>query len=339
MYNDNHTDEYYLLENRQQVSWDKYVPSAGLLILHVDYDEDIWYWNAVNTTSGDYCYGNNHQRLTWVAADGTQTSGYARDTYPYGTVNAFGNRTSPAATLYNKNTDGSKYLNKQITEITQNDDSTISFVFDLDSSMVEPPIVVEGDTLFYESFNDCNGYGGNDDVWNSVVNSENKNYYPDYSSWDMTYVRGCDQCVLLGSGKKTGTATTPSIVLDGEYTLMFKAAPWSSESATLDVYVKSGEATLSTSSFSLTNNQWNNCSLTISGNDAVTLAIKASKNRFFLDEVLIIKTESTGISEVKPSQIKRDNQRIYSIDGRYVGTDLNKLSHGIYIVNGKKVIR
>ena len=32
-------DEYYLLENRQKVSWDKYIGGHGLLILHVDYDE------------------------------------------------------------------------------------------------------------------------------------------------------------------------------------------------------------------------------------------------------------------------------------------------------------
>ena len=33
------------------------------------------------------------------------------------------------------------------------------------------------------------------------------------------------------------------------------------------------------------------------------------------------------------------NQRIYTLDGRYAGTDFNALSRGLYIVNGKKVMK
>ena len=35
---------------------------------------------------------------------------------------------------------------------------------------------------------------------------------------------------------------------------------------------------------------------------------------------------------------KADN-RVYSIDGRYLGNDINSLGHGIYIVNGKKYVK
>ena len=38
-------------------------------------------------------------------------------------------RIAPAATLYNENTDGQKLMHKPITEITMNDDGTISFLF------------------------------------------------------------------------------------------------------------------------------------------------------------------------------------------------------------------
>lgn len=50
----------------------------------------------------------------------------------------------------------------------------------------------------------------------------------------------------------------------------------------------------------------------------------------------------TGISEVKgdePSGSRRYDGRIYSIDGRYLGTDVNCLGHGLYIRNGKKIIK
>lgn len=40
-----------------------------------------------------------------------------------------GDRIAPAATLYNENTDGQKLMHKPITDITMNDDGTISFLF------------------------------------------------------------------------------------------------------------------------------------------------------------------------------------------------------------------
>ena len=30
---------------------------------------------------------------------------------------------------------------------------------------------------------------------------------------------------------------------------------------------------------------------------------------------------------------------IYTLDGRYIGTDLNVLKHGMYVVNGRKIVK
>ena len=130
MYNQGHPDEYYLLENRQRTAWDMKIPGRGLLILHVDYSREAWENNTVNNTK-------NHQRMSWVAADNSyQTlggyvtaAGMANDPYPYNTNNSFGNETKPAATLFNKNSDGSKLLNKMVYDITRNSDGTISFKY------------------------------------------------------------------------------------------------------------------------------------------------------------------------------------------------------------------
>ena len=46
----------------------------------------------------------------------------------------------------------------------------------------------------------------------------------------------------------------------------------------------------------------------------------------------------TGILDVT-SALTRDDDRIYSIDGRYMGTNLNDLPKGLYIRNGKKTIK
>lgn len=134
IYNNGNRNEYFLLENRQKTGWDASIPGAGLLILHVDYSASAWSGNTPNDDP-------SHQRMTWVAADnqyqyttyqGTKyytTEGAANDPFPYGSVNAFNKSTTPAAQLYNKNTDGTYYLDSSVEEITQNSNGTISFKF------------------------------------------------------------------------------------------------------------------------------------------------------------------------------------------------------------------
>lgn len=134
IYNPGNRNEYFLLENRQQTGWDSDIPGSGLLIIHVDYDAEVWANNEPNDDP-------KHQRMTWIAADnqyqydmyqGTKyyrTSGAANDPFPYGSVNAFGSNTTPAAKLYNENTDGTYYLDSSVEDITLNPDSTISFTF------------------------------------------------------------------------------------------------------------------------------------------------------------------------------------------------------------------
>ena len=134
IYNQGNKNEYYMLENRQQVGWDGGVPGKGLLIVHVDYSASVW---ASNTPNDD----PSHQRMTWVAADnnyqytvyqGTKyytSEGAMNDPFPYGNVNAFNKSTTPAAKFYNKNSDGTYYMDSSIEEITQWSDGTISFNF------------------------------------------------------------------------------------------------------------------------------------------------------------------------------------------------------------------
>ncbi|MBQ6062664.1 MAG: M6 family metalloprotease domain-containing protein [Prevotella sp.] len=134
IYNGGNSNEYFLLENRQFVGWDASLPAEGLLILHVDYDASAWSNNTPNDEP-------SHQRMTWIPADNTYQyttyqgtkyytfDGMANDTYPYGSVNSFNKSTTPAAKFYNKNTDGTYYLDSSVENITLNSDGTISFNF------------------------------------------------------------------------------------------------------------------------------------------------------------------------------------------------------------------
>ena len=45
-----------------------------------------------------------------------------------------------------------------------------------------------------------------------------------------------------------------------------------------------------------------------------------------------------GINGITVANKAADN-RIYSIDGRYLGTDASALGKGIYVVGGKKIVK
>jgi len=134
IYNDNNSNEYFLLENRQFSGWDESLPGEGLLILHVDYNSTAWKDNKPNDDP-------DHQRMTWIAADNYYASNtknevtyflfddMANDPFPYGSVNAFGASTTPAATFYNKTSNGTYYMDWKVKNIEQNSDKTVSFVY------------------------------------------------------------------------------------------------------------------------------------------------------------------------------------------------------------------
>ena len=57
-------------------------------------------------------------------------------------------------------------MNKSVTDITLNSDRTMSFNLKLDNTGGNGGYNPSpGESLFYESFNDCDGTGGNDDLW------------------------------------------------------------------------------------------------------------------------------------------------------------------------------
>ena len=144
--NDAHPDEYYLLENRQWEGWDFMLPNHGLLITHVDFDENMWRGNYVNSTK-------SHHRLEYFHADnldfnyyeelyGGDTAQRGSDgrnlrlkntTYPY--VDAEGishdsltDTSVPAAIIFNPRADGVKLMGKSVTDIRE-EGGHISFHF------------------------------------------------------------------------------------------------------------------------------------------------------------------------------------------------------------------
>ena len=328
MYNPGHHDEYYILQNVQKKGWDLYAESKGLMIMHVDYDKDIWQQDVVNNTT-------SRQRCTIFPADNSLSS-YSTygDLFPYNSNNSFGNNTSPAAKLYNANTDGTKLMNIEITGITQKSNGTIEFNFvnNNEGSVGPQP---QGD-VFCETFDECKGTGGNDDRWSGTIASSG--FLPDNTGWEVTQAYGGNKCARFGTGKKTGIATTPEFEVNGSVTMTFKVAPWGTEGGAIQLTTSNSGITLSQEAFELENETWNECTVTLTGNGYTTITFMASEKRFFLDDINAEQDAPTAISIITP-QRAAESRRIYSIDGRYLGTDFDRLEHGIYIVGGKKVIK
>lgn len=70
------SNEYFIVENRQQKSWDECLPGHGLLVWHIDEDQDTWNKNMPN-------YDATHQHVDIVEADGhSSRQGKASDAFP-----------------------------------------------------------------------------------------------------------------------------------------------------------------------------------------------------------------------------------------------------------------
>lgn len=57
-------NEYFIMENRQQRDWDRTLPGHGMLVWHIDMDENAWNSNYVNADP-------NHPRVDIIEADGS----------------------------------------------------------------------------------------------------------------------------------------------------------------------------------------------------------------------------------------------------------------------------
>lgn len=148
--------EFFLLENRQQQGWDKYLPGHGMLIWHIDYNSTVWRNNSVNNTKSHQYVdieeannnpaGNNATALRNWAFPGTS-----------GQYTSFTDNTTP-----NMKTWAGVSLNTPITGIAENDGI---ITFDvcggapaIDSPVAQTPATGEiGENYFIASWTAVDG--------------------------------------------------------------------------------------------------------------------------------------------------------------------------------------
>lgn len=104
--------EFFMLENRQNSGWDRYLPGQGMLVTHINYNSSIWGSNTVN---------NNPIAMGYdiIEADGIANNNtLSGDPFP-GTANV----TDFAPILRN-----GTQMDKEVNEITE-EDGIISFKY------------------------------------------------------------------------------------------------------------------------------------------------------------------------------------------------------------------
>ena len=360
IYNNAWPNEYFMIENRQKTGFDSNYPAKGLLITHVDFDKLVWEENVPNTIvtermawEYDMKTSNDHQRMTLLHADNNDDSQYwnplyemyyaqtlSTDLYPYRNNDSVTARSTPAPILFHPDKNGKKTVEWAITDIRQNDDGTMSFCYRAPGSKhgMQPQDTTATDSqLFYESFNNCSGTGGNDGLWSGSVAAAD--FKPDNSGWtvlsDKAY--GAAGCAKFGTSSIPGVATTPVFTLNGEAVLTFKASAWNTATESTTLLVEADNATIEPSVFDMEKSKWQDYQATVKGTGLPVRITFTPGRRFFLDEVLVM--QSPELSGIQVVRALPQEGRIYTLDGRYVGTDVKALSHGLYIVNGKKIIK
>ena len=130
--NDDYPNEYYIVENRQPTRFDAKLPGAGVIILHIDYDESIW----TSYSAGPNNYNTQHYTIFCANNRNSIFSQYGW-AYPYQGNNSLTDSSQPAAQLWHARSDSIYLMSKPLTNIVVNDDGLASFDFMNDLSAIQ----------------------------------------------------------------------------------------------------------------------------------------------------------------------------------------------------------
>lgn len=89
----------------------------------------------------------------------------------------------------------------------------------------------------------------------------------------------------------------------------------------------------------MTAEQWNDYEVEVKTGEMVTLEFSSTQRRFFIDEVKVYKPIPSAIRNIKEEERTARRKGVYSLDGQWLGTDIAPLPRGIYIVDGRKVVK
>ncbi len=313
-------DEYYVLENRQQEGWDKYLAGSGLMVTHVDYDYDAWTQNTVNVS-------RTHKRVSIIPADNKPSSTTeSGDLYPNGGLNTeLTDESVPAAKVFNGVGASPYYMSQPITGISQSN-GQVTFTYMKAEIQKDVPTIIPADSAQVQA----TAFTAS---WTSVPNAESYTLYVgeeasepkvkllltetfpvkkfasesgtdigsqlddymDNAGWTGTNVYSGEGSLKFGSSRKTGTLTSPSVNVGdyGKITVMVDAQSYGND-ANVQLKVSAGTAsqTIKTASSKATYA----IVLDAQGTTNVSIASTTNKQRALVSSIRIYAGDATQAS-------------------------------------------
>jgi M6 family metalloprotease-like protein len=324
--NDN---EYFTLENRQQVGWDAYQPGKGLMIVHVSYDPAAWNGNYVNAGSPP------HYDLE--EADGTQGYNQGTDLYPIPGNDMFTDYSTPNSLSW-----GDVPTEKGITRIKDiNGIITFRFMKDrLRRPVLQDPQNIS-DNSFIANWNpvdeatayrikmqevlpdslnpiiDNEDFSGMTDGAYSKSGttdiSETLDGYMKRSGWSGSDLYSCGGYIRIGSYGKSGSLMSPDLDLsscNGTFTIALDAISYPGKS--VDYAVSYTDMTtgniVKKVSLKAGNTKMYHRFVFTGGTKRGRISITTNKERLFLNDLVIIKGDKDSAA------IKADGPKSWVID-------------------------
>lgn len=284
--NSGNTNEYYILENRQQKTFGAYNHGHGLMVWHVDYNSSAWANNTVNSDA-------DRQRMTFVPADGQvgelMGSDYEGYYYEVTTDDEAGDPfpgitkvdSVPTLTWYVAERRGTKKHPNLIHDIRESGGGKISFIYGdyrvLSTPEIAEPTNILADsftanwlpvdgatsynlevevmtgeesaaTVFAEDFSGFAATGADAQVSNSVIDK-----YTQAEGWTVSGIYGTkDASARLGSASIIGSMLTP--VIDnraGDLIVEFDAAYYNTDGSSIVVSVLKNSDVIATDTVEL----------------------------------------------------------------------------------------
>ena len=175
-----------------------------------------------------------------------------------------------------------------ITVTTTDGEKTATCEVTVTAKNTKPSLI---NTVFYESFNKCDGTGGNEEPFSNGSGDEIASSNLDNTWATTTNTYAANKCARVGTSKN-GVLKTSNISLTGDATLTFRAAGWSG-SATNSYTIAATNCTLSgDTQITTTNAEWNDYTVNITGATG-TITVTFTGKRGFIDEVKIVQTKTS----------------------------------------------